>query len=292
MGGFSRYFKFSGRACARHVYRADEIQIRGRIYRAGREHMTGRVIFHFCGELNDFLLRSKKGIPIRYDYSMSPSVKHAIESLGVPHTEVYIIRANGLSVDFSYQLCDGDDIMVFPSSTDGAKESDILLSPRGGGEGKFVLDVHLGRLVRLLRLLGFDSLYRNDFGDKDIVRISLEDGRAILTRDIGILKLSEVQRGYWIRSQEPKSQLFEVMKHFHLRDRVRPFSRCLICNGRIAPVDRESIVPQIESHSAKNFREFHRCTSCVKIYWKGTHFESMQEIVKSLLGNPSLPGQG
>jgi uncharacterized protein with PIN domain len=253
--------------------------------------MVGRVVFRFFGELNDFLSRGKRGTLIRYAYSVSPSVKHAIESLGVPHTEVDLIRANGQSVDFSYRLADGDEILVFPPSIDGAKEDDIHLSPPGGGEGKFVLDVHLGRLVRLIRLLGFDSLYRNDFSDAEIVRISLEEERVILTRDIGILKLGDVKRGYWIRSQEPKSQLFEVMKHFHLRDSVKPFSRCLLCNGRIAPVDRESVIPLLDRQTVDYFREFHCCPSCVKIYWKGTHFESMQEIVKSLLDNHIPPGQ-
>ena len=48
---------------------------------------------------------------------------------------------------------------------------------------KFIADVMLGRLAKKLRLLGFDVLYDRTFNDNEIIRLSLEQERVILTRD-------------------------------------------------------------------------------------------------------------
>jgi len=56
-----------------------------------------------------------------------------------------------------------------------------------------VLDTHLGRLAAYLRMLGFDSLYRNDYHDEELACISA------LTRDRGLLKRNIVVHGYLVR---------------------------------------------------------------------------------------------
>jgi uncharacterized protein with PIN domain len=142
--------------------------------------------------------------------------------------------------------------------------------------------VHLGKLVRLLRLVGFDALYRSDFHDEEILRISMEESRIILTRDIGILKQNRAKRGYWLRAQEPRKQLGELLHHFRLYGRMRPFCRCLLCNGKIEAVEKASVLQFLDRGTSREHNEFYRCASCGKIYWKGTHYRGMRDFLKEL----------
>ena len=83
-------------------------------------------------------------------------------------------------------------------------------------ETKVILDVYLGKLANYLRMLGFDTMYRNDNDDPEIILISLAEHRIILTRDIGLLKVKTVTHAHFIPSQHPKEQITEILKHFDL----------------------------------------------------------------------------
>jgi len=70
--------------------------------------------FRFYEELNDFLPSDKRYRSFTYSFSGNPSVKDAIEALGVPHVEIDLILANSSSVDFSYKLKNDDHVSVYP----------------------------------------------------------------------------------------------------------------------------------------------------------------------------------
>ena len=71
----------------------------------------------FYGELNDFLPPGKRGRMLVSRFNVSPSIKDAVESLGVPHPEIELLVANHTPVDFSYALASGDYVSVFPPFT-------------------------------------------------------------------------------------------------------------------------------------------------------------------------------
>ncbi|HSD62004.1 MAG TPA: MoaD/ThiS family protein, partial [Burkholderiales bacterium] len=73
-----------------------------------------RAEFRFYEELNDFLAPERRKRDFYYDCARAATVKNAIESLGVPHTEVELILVNGESVDFSHPVGEGDRVAVFP----------------------------------------------------------------------------------------------------------------------------------------------------------------------------------
>ena len=155
-----------------------------------------KIQIRFYEELNDFLPEEKKKKRFTHYYIDRTSVKDLIESFGVPHTEVDLIFVNGESVGFKYKINDGDDISVYPvfESLDISEVQHLRAKPLR--KPKFVADVHLGRLTRYLRMMGFDVYYRNDLEDNEIVDISLKEKRTILTKDLGILKRNEVTHGY------------------------------------------------------------------------------------------------
>jgi len=115
--------------------------------------------FRFYRELNDFLPEQRKDSIIIYNFNGNPSVKDAIEAIGVPHVEVDVIMINGASVRFSHLLRNGDRVEVWPGFNDLSGSDVIHLLKKHRGEMRYILDVHLGRLARLLRLIGFDTLY-------------------------------------------------------------------------------------------------------------------------------------
>lgn len=240
------------------------------------------VSIRFYEELNDFLPEENRKVRFEHKFSGQPSVKDMIESLGVPHTEVDMILANGKSVDFTYIVKDKDDISVYPVFESFDIKDVQHLRPEPLRNPKFVLDVHLGTLARYLRMTGFDSAYRNDLDDDEIVRISLKERRTILTRDKGILKRSEVTHGYYVRNTEPEKQLKEVINRFHLQNKIEEFTRCMECNIPLEKVDKEKIIDCIPPKVKARHDEYFICPNCNRIYWKGTHYEKMKNLIDSL----------
>jgi len=240
--------------------------------------------FRFYEELNDFLPPQKRKNPFPYTFKGVPSVKDAIEAIGVPHTEVDLILVNGRSVAFDYCLCQGDRVSVYPVFESLDISPVIRLRAAPLRRTAFVCDTQLGRLARLLRMMGFDTLNRNDYDDPEIVRISLKDKRIILTRDIGILKQKVVTHGYWIRSTSPDEQLEEVLRRCDLFGQIRPFRRCLVCNGIVERVDKETILHRLEPRTKRYYDEFYRCPDCGRIYWKGSHYQRMLAKMEKYLG--------
>ncbi len=171
-----------------------------------------RAFFRFYAELNDFLPPPRRGVEVVHEFRGGPSVKDVIESLGVPHTEIDLILADGESVDFSWILREGARVSVYPvfEAIDIAPLTRVRPAPLR--EVRFVLDVHLGRLARYLRMLGFDARWRNDAPDDEIARVAAAERRVVLTRDAGLLKRRIVSHGYRVREIDPRRQLAEVVR--------------------------------------------------------------------------------
>lgn len=245
--------------------------------------MKYSVQFRFYEELNDFLPWHQRQGDIPYAFTEHPAVKDSIEALGVPHTEVDLILVNGQSVDFAYRLQAGDRVAVYPVFESFDISPIIRLRPQPLRHTAFILDVHLGTLARLLRLLGFDALYRNDYADPEIIRLALADHRIILTRDRRLLQAKIVTHGYWLRSMVPEEQAREVLKRFDLAGQVRLALRCPHCNGALRSVPKEDILARLEPLTRRHYEEFQLCSACGQIYWQGSHFQRLSGKLERIL---------
>lgn len=210
---------------------------------------------------------------VSVSFRQNPTLKHMLEGLGVPHTEIAGVRVNGAPVNLSYQVQDGDRVEALPVT-------ELELPAE---ELRFVLDIHLGRLAVYLRLLGFDTLYRNDYPDQELARICSEENRILLTRDRGLLMRKMVLRGMCVLPDDPLDQLDAVVKRFKLAGRVHPFQRCSHCNTLLQPVQKEKIEQQLEPLTKIYYEYFHICPQCGQIYWRGSHFQRMEVWVKKYL---------
>jgi hypothetical protein len=239
--------------------------------------------FRFYEELNDFLPPARRKRRFRHSFRGRVAVKDMIEALGVPHTEVELILVNGRSVRFPYLVCDGDDISVYPVFESFDITPLLRLRPKPLRVTRFVLDAHLGTLARYLRTLGFDSLYRNDYQDAELARISHAERRILLTRDVGLLKRSRVTRGYFLRATEPRRQLREVVGRFDLYRSFRPFRRCTRCNGLLRVASKRRLVGWVKPEILAAFDQFRACRGCGQVYWPGSHYDRMEQMIETLL---------
>ena len=239
--------------------------------------------FRFYAELNDFLPPERRGREFTYRFLGSPAVKDAIEALGVPHVEVDLILVNGESVPFSFRLQDGDRVAVYPMFESLDISPLTRLRPSPLRHPAFVADVHLRKLARILRLLGFDVRFDPDAEDRKLVEISVKEGRILLTRDRQLLKHGALTHGYWVRADRPVEQAREVIRRFDLLGLIRPFSRCLECGGRLTPVKKEDVIDRIPPRTAAWLEEYVMCQRCGKLYWRGTHCRHLRHLISEVL---------
>jgi uncharacterized protein len=193
-------------------------------------------VLRFYEELNDFLPAAQRKGEIELGFEPPAPVRHLIETCGVPHTEVELILLNGVSVGLEQPVADGDRIAVYPLFEALDITPLLRLREHPLRQTRFLADAHLGKLARLLRMFGFDVLFRNDWDDRELARLASDEGRILLTRDRDLLMHRRVTHGCYLRGGTPLGQLRQLIARLDLCGSIRPFSRCMECNGLLQPV--------------------------------------------------------
>ncbi|MDP8205498.1 MAG: Mut7-C RNAse domain-containing protein [Candidatus Electryonea clarkiae] len=243
------------------------------------------IYFRFYGELNDLLPEKLRQHEFRIKITARASIKDAVEARGVPHTEVTLLLLNGNVSGWEKVLESGDRISAFPNgyNLDLEKISPIFSHP--AQPIRFALDIHLRKLAYYLRMLGFDTYYRNEeISESDLVAISINEGRVILTMGRKLLMRKNLKYGRVVRNNIPRLQVVEILKRYKCIDMIKPFTRCMLCNVWLEVVqgeDVEDIIPERvwQRYLAERFK-FRRCDGCKRVYWQGTHFDSMQSLIE------------
>jgi len=189
-------------------------------------------------------------------FDVPPTLKDAVEGLGVPHTEV--------GGDLDVRLADGSTYDLFPAARDDRPVP-----------ATFDVDDHLAALARRLRLLGFVA----------------DGGAILLTRNRSRLKRSAVRHGRLVRSEDPDEQLCEVVRVFRLADEARPFTRCTACGGPLHAVAKADVAHRLEPGTLATYDEFTECGSCGRLYWPGAHHARLVALVERATGRrwPARP---
>ena len=246
--------------------------------------------------------RREDGTPepgaFRLSFRADQSLRHVAETLGLPACEIGSARLGGQAWSLELPPPDGSAIDLFPV------EEPLSV----GTELRFVADVHLGRLARDLRLLGFDVCWRNDYDTETLVPIAVAEGRIVLTRDRGLLFRRAFASphaegilacggqpsasGMLLRSREPYEQLVEVARRFGLAPRLRPFSRCATCGGLLVEASRDEVLDLVPPVVAGRYAGFFLCPSCRKPYWKGDHLKSIEPLLERLRSDLAERGEG
>lgn len=246
--------------------------------------MAGYVEVRCYAELNDFVGAAARGVTMRRPFRAHQTVKDVLEAMGIPHTEVDLILVNGASAGFTDRPAPGDRIAAYPVFEALDIGSTARLRPVPLRDPRFVVDVNLGGLARLLRLLGFDVWWSCDADDAELAVISRERRRILLTRDRGLLKRRAITHGLFVHAEQPTRQVVEVIRRLDLGGRLAPLTRCLRCGDRLAGVAKDQVLDELQPLTRRYYDEFSRCAGCSRIYWRGTHYGRLLGLVGELCG--------
>ncbi|WP_082812450.1 Mut7-C RNAse domain-containing protein [Cellulomonas timonensis] len=215
-----------------------------------------------------FLLRpDRRDGPVDVRAADTDTWGHVVESVGVPLTEVGRLVVDGAPVAASAPVTEA----VLRVAPVARPQATATTPPR------FLLDVHLGGLVRRMRLLGLDAAYRPEADDPELVRIAAAEGRVLLTRDRGLLRRRSLPQGALVRGSATDDQLDDVLDRF--APPLTPWTRCTACGGVLAVVGANEVAEEVRAGTARTYADFARCLSCGHVYWHGAHAARIEPVV-------------
>ena len=257
-----------------------------------RPDQRGGVVVRCYAELNDYLPEGRRQRDWDVPLCGAANVGGLIAEFGIPSAAVEVVLVNGVSSGLDRDLRDGDRISLYPMFEAFDVSPLLCLRTQSLRRVRFVADAHLGRLARYLRLLGFDTLFENDFGDEELARISAREGRILLSRDRRLLERRTVNHGLWIEAVRPREQLVDVANRLDLYKLFRPFSRCTVCNGALREVDKRVSDLPLPPRVRAAFDTYWRCQGCGRVYWQGSHYDRLRAFVDQLEENLGAAGRG
>jgi uncharacterized protein with PIN domain len=234
------------------------------------------------GSLSELVPEARRHGSFEVQFELPVGLRDLVQSTGVPHVEVARVTVDGRSAAWHQVVDDACSIEAHPLYPLAEPPED----PR------FVLDVHLGKLASHMRLVGLDARYAPAPDDASLIRLSNSAGRTVLTRDRGLLMHGSLERGYFVRSTNPLGQAIEVVDRFALNEVVKPFSRCMVCNERLATASPEAVAERVPAAVAQRHREFRACPGCGRVYWQGSHHQRLERLVEAITKLPQAHGAG
>lgn len=149
---------------------------------------------------------------------------------------------------------------------------------------KFLADCHLGKIAKYLRIFGFDTLYYQSIDDDDIITIAKKENRIVLTSDQGLYKrIPEIT--LYVEQDEFLNQLTFIFKELDLYHKIKPFTRCIDCNGKLKRVDKNTLIDDLKIKTKIFHDKFDQCSECKRVYWEGDHYKKMLQFIDEFLKN-------
>ena len=152
---------------------------------------------------------------------------------------------------------------------------------------KFIVDVNVGRLAKWLRAMGYDASFVPDVDDGDLLAIAHREGRIVLSRDRRLLERRLVTSGsasvLLLHSDKLFEQVQQVTGEFKL-SASEDFLRCIECNVELRGLDAEQAEDRVPVYVFQTQEVFKECSSCRRVYWRGTHWQNMRRDLEHALG--------
>lgn len=230
------------------------------------------VVLTFDSSLTPLIPLALRGHPVVRAWADGATLKHAIEALGVPHTEVGQVLVNDAPAPMEAMVPASGHIAV------SCAQPALPVAPL-----HFLCDAHLGATARLLRMAGFNTAYDNNYADAAIEALAQAEDWIVLSRDRELLKRRGILRGAFIRAREPQAQMREIVSRFRLVDMAKPFSRCLECNVPLRMLSPEEAGASVPPRVRERQHLFSTCDVCRRIYWPGSHWARMNAVLADML---------
>ncbi|MBD3220112.1 hypothetical protein GF314_02630 [bacterium] len=195
------------------------------------------------------------------------SVKDAVEALDIPHVEIGQVALDGRPATLTDRIHDGARIDVRSAT------------PHDLANARFVCDQHLGKLARLLRFCGFDTVWDRSLCEAALALLAIREGRVVLSRHRALLQRKAITSGLLVRGDRADDQLVEVLRRFRLAGRVAGPGRCTACNGELMATAKADVPVPIPPRTAAWLDDYWICARCGKLFWEGTHVERLRRRV-------------
>jgi chemotaxis methyl-accepting protein methylase/uncharacterized protein with PIN domain len=157
-------------------------------------------------------------------------------------------------------------------------------------------DHMLGRLARWLRAAGWDVTWEaRPRPWAEVLLRARREGRWLLSRN---------RSGAWypgqpgvliLQTETLREQLAEVFAALGAPPEDRRFTRCTLCNTPLKAVPLEEARPRLPRAVRDRCREVWSCPACRRLYWEGTHVDSMERVfaeARELARSRSAPAIG
>lgn len=147
---------------------------------------------------------------------------------------------------------------------------------------KFIADTNLGKLVKWLRILGYDTAVYHGKADRSFLKKAEREGRVVLTRKKDMARRQFGGKLITVGSDHVQEQLSEVMKKLSITaDADRLFSICVRCNAALAAVNKEDVAGMVPAFVYDTQTSFCRCPACGGVFWSGTHIDNVLNQLKT-----------
>ena len=148
----------------------------------------------------------------------------------------------------------------------------------GAVQPKFLVDLNVGRLAKWLRAIGYDTLFLPEADDAELLRVAMDQGRTVITRDGYMMERRVVAKGkvevVLLRSDDFREQMRQLTETLGL-DYENGFTLCIECNVRLEEVSKEVVRDRVPPFVYESQEQFQACPNCGKLYWRGTHWRNM-----------------
>jgi uncharacterized protein len=153
---------------------------------------------------------------------------------------------------------------------------------------QFIVDHNVGKLVRWLRMMGFNSVFFTGEDDGLMVKQAVAENRILLTRDTGVMKRRLITGGrvkaILLESEDPEQQMRQLLSTLDLKGQARPFTLCLEDNETLVGASPEDVKDRVPPYVFKTQTQYVECPACRRVYWRGTHWLAMIQKLETLTG--------
>jgi hypothetical protein len=151
---------------------------------------------------------------------------------------------------------------------------------------KFIVDNMLGKLAKYLRMMGYDTFFPAPKNAKELIDLSKDENRAILTRNSIFIRDFKPENYLFIKSQSFSDQMLQVIKTYNLEiNSDKFFTLCLVCNEPLLDISKDEVKGKIPEKVYSSFDNFMLCPSCSRIYWRGGHTQRMENRLMGIVSD-------
>ena len=149
-------------------------------------------------------------------------------------------------------------------------------------EPRFLLDGMLGRLCRKMRMLGLNCELAVSGRSHLLLTDAENAGRTPVTTATRAIDRAGPPPVI-LRHSGAAEMIAELYAAIGEAPEFAPFTLCLECNAPLREITPEAANGRVPPRILQDFKEFHECGQCGRVYWKGSHYDAMKRQIEAIM---------